>query len=161
MLAHRADAAARATIWFRANTTAQYPGTVLGVPALTRKAKSPGLYFYYFSNLGYVGADDRFDRPFERHHRRRAAAAGTEHLHVGNSFVNLDEPNFPAVGRDAGPDFIERSVDALLDGGYWPYPFMSSCMRDAMETASSHLRCHMLRPKISPTHPASMAIRAL
>jgi hypothetical protein len=46
--------------------------------------KSKRLDLNDFANLGYFRADDRFDRAFKRHGRRRAATAGSEHLHERN-----------------------------------------------------------------------------
>ncbi len=109
-----------------------------------------------------------FYRPFERHICGRTSATSTEHLDERRSILDLYQPHFAAVHVDAGANLVDSGVDTFLDGGfvlavrnYDPYPFMSSCMREAILTASAQSRCHMFRPKISPTQPASIAIFAL
>ena len=66
-----------------------------------------------FLNFGHVGADDLFDRAFERYVSRGAAAAGAEHLHERGFVLDFDQPHFAAVHLDAGAHFVERRVDAL------------------------------------------------
>ena len=105
------------------------------------------------------------DPLLEGHLCSGASTAGANHLHVGNVVFDAHEKDVPAIARDDGANLVEGAINALLDLGkrarYCPKPFINSCMRPAMATASFQWRCHMLRPKIRPTHPASMAIFAL
>ncbi len=67
------------------------------------------------ADLRDVLEDDGFDPAFQRRMRGRAAAAGADHLHVGDAVVDAHEPDVAAVALDRRTDAIERAFDALLD----------------------------------------------
>ena len=75
-------------------------------------------------DFGDVLADDGFDAAFEGEVCGGAAAAGAEHLHVGDVTVDADEPDVAAVGGNRRPDAVEGAVDAFLElgerAGYCP-----------------------------------------
>src|SRR5947209_15738975 len=70
------------------------------------------------ADFGDVLADDGFDAAFERCVRGGAAAAGAQHLHVGDVAVDADQPDVPAVHADRGADALEGRFDAVLERDY-------------------------------------------